>query len=197
MKKLFIHTLFLFIFTFVFTSIALADVIPPDTHPVDGCAKVVNLDEFPNVALIGYYTGPMIDNYETYKIENNQCLTKDYKLNTLSIYWNTKDKANIIDPNKILLKNVSSLGGYIDNDNPLIKENVEYSIAGFDDDQLVIYKSKHISEYNDGTPIKVQTFDNPLESDNLIVDSSSKSTEKNFWQKIVCFFKRLFGGSCS
>lgn len=164
MKKIFIHTLLLFIFAITFTSTASADVIPPNSHSLNRCVKVVNLDEFPNVALIGYYTGPMVNNYETYEIEKNKCLDKGYKFNTLSIYWNAKDKPNTIDPDKILLEDIEPYGGYIDENNPLVKEVIEYSIAGFNGDKLVLYKSKQSSEYNDGTPTKVETFASPLQN---------------------------------
>ena len=164
MKKLFIYTLFLFIYAITFASTASADVIPPNSHSLNRSVKVVNLNEFPNVTLIGYYTGPMVDNYETYEIKNNECLTKGYKFNTLSIYWNKKDKTNTIEPEKILLKDIESYGGYIDENNPLVKEVIEYSIAGFNGDKLVLYKSKQSSEYNDGTPPKVETFASPLQN---------------------------------
>lgn len=164
MKKLFIHTLFFFSCAIVSTSTALADVIPPNSHPLNRCVKIVNLDEFPNLSLIGYYTGPMIDDYETYEIENNECLSKGYKFNTLNIYWNTKDEPNTIDPDKILLEDVEPYGGYVNENNPLVKEIIEYSIAGFNDDKLVLYKSKHTSQYSDGTPSKVETFASPLQN---------------------------------
>lgn len=221
MKKLFIHTLFLFILAFVFTSTVSADVIPPNSHLLNRCVKVVNLDEFPDVALIGYYTGPMLDKYKTYEIENNECLTKGYKFNTLSIYWNKKDKPNTIDPDKILLKKVEPYGGYIDKNDSLVKENIEYSIAGYNGDKLVLYKSKQISEYNDGTPKKVETFVNPLKNQNhqkKEVKSTPTPTPKihktnhqssfvplpesllkpitRGWQSIVCFFRGLLSKGC-
>ncbi len=225
MKKSFINILFLFIFTIIFTSTASADVIPPNSHSLNRCVSVVNLDEFPNVTLIGYYTGPMVDNYETYKIENNKCLTKGYKFNTLSIYWNTKDKQNTIDSDKILLKDIEPYGGYIDENNPLVKEDIEYSIAGFNGGKLVLYKSKQGSEYNDDTPTKVETFAKPLQNTqpknqdqqqkevkptptpNIDKTNDQSNTtplpepfhepaKKGFWQSIVCFFRSLFGKGC-
>ncbi|MCX6737092.1 MAG: hypothetical protein NTW73_03355, partial [Candidatus Parcubacteria bacterium] len=184
MKKLIVSTLFSLAFVFLFLSPVLADVVPGNSHPLNLCVKFVNLNEFPNIVLIGYYTGPMVDKYELYQVKNNECLTKGYKFNKLSIYWNTKDKLNSIDTNNLLLEDVEPYGGYVDQSNPLIKEDIEYSIAGFSGNKLVIYKSKQISEYNNGTAKKVETFDNPLgnitptitivkpaEGDNLVVGS--------------------------
>lgn len=162
MKKLFIYSLFLSVLVFFFPSMASTDVIPPDSHPLDRCVKVVNLDEFPIVVLISYITGPMVEGYETYQIENNKCWGKGYKFNHLNIYWNTKDKPNAIDPDKLLLTDIESYGGYVDKSNPLIKEGIEYSITGFSGKKLVLYKSKQTSEYNNGAPKKVETFNNPL-----------------------------------
>jgi len=164
MKKIIFYTLFLSAFVLFFSSTVSADVIPPNSHPLDRCVKVVNLNEFPNVVLIGYYTGPMVQNYETYQIKNNECWTKGYKFNSLKIYWNTKDKSNSIDSNNLLLDNVEPYGGYVDQSNPLVKESVEYSIAGFSSGKLVLYKSKQTSEYNNGTPAEIETFANPLQN---------------------------------
>ena len=221
MKKLFIYTLFLFIFVTVLTSTVSADIIPPDSHYLDRCIKVVNIDEFPDVALIGYSTGAGMD--DMYEIENNKCLPQGYKFNTLSISWNTKDQSDIFEPENILLKDISPSGGYTDKNDPLVGEVIEYSMVRLSDDRLVLYKSKQISEYNDGTPKKIETFASPLQDtqsknqgqqDNDIesistptpnIDKTNKQTDitpspepvkKGFWQSIICFFRGLFGKGC-
>lgn len=219
MKKLIICTLFSLAFVFLFSSTALADIIPPNSHLLNRCVKVVNLNEFPDVVLIGYYTGPMINKYESYQIKNNGCLTKGYKFNSLSVYWNTKDKPNSIDPNNLLLKNVEPDGGYVGQNNPLVKEDTEYSIAGFSGGKPVLYKSKQTSEYNNGTPKKVETFSNPLGSKGpnkitptptplpkitptpsnqpkITPSPSPESAKRGFRQSIVCFFRGWLGKSC-
>jgi len=155
--------------------------------------KVVNINEFPNIVLIGYYG--MADRYESYQVKNNECLTNGYKLNLLSIYWNTKDKPNSIEPDKLLLENVGSYGGYVDQNNPLISEDIEYSIAGFSGGKLVIYKSKQTSEYNNGTPLKVETFSNPLGNNEPNIPLP-EPVKKGFWQSIICFLRGLFGRGC-
>jgi len=164
MKKIFFYTLFLSAFVLFFSSTVLADSIPPNSHPLNRCVKVVNLNEFPNVVLIGYITGPMVQGSEINQIKNNGCWSKGYKFNSMAIYWNTKDKPNSIDQNNLLLDNVEVYGGYIDQSNPLVKENVEYSIAGYSGGKLVLYKSKQTSEYNNDKPTKVEIFANPLQN---------------------------------
>jgi hypothetical protein len=219
MKKLIIYTLFSLAFVFLFSSTVSADVISPNSHPFSRCVKVVNLSEFPDVVLIGYYTGPMVDKYESYQIKNNECLTKGYKFNSLNIYWNIKDKPNFIDSNNLLLEDIEPYGGYVDQNNPLVKEDIEYSIAGFSGGKLVLYESKQTSEYNNGTPKKVETFSNLLEnkepnkvtptptlspkitptpSEQPIVTPapSPKPVKRGFWQSAICFFRGLFGRGC-
>ena len=209
MKKLIIRILFSLAFIFLIPQIASADVAPENSRSISRCVKIANLNEFPYVVLIGHYTGPMIDKYESYQIKNKECLTKGYKFNSLSIYWNTKDKPNSIDPNNLLLENVEPYGGYVDRNNPLAKEDIEYSIAGFSGGKLVLYKSQQTSEYNNGTPKKVETFSNPLgnkepnkitpaPSDKPIVTivPSPEPIKGGFWQSIICFFRGLFGRGC-
>jgi len=195
MKKIFIYSLFLLTFTLLFSSVVSADVIPPWSHSFNRCAKVVNLNEFPNIILIGYYIGPMVDEYETFQIENNKCLWAGYKFNTLSIYWNTKEKADVIDSNNLLLERITWQDGTIDKNNPLIKEDIEYSIAKISEGKFILYKSRLISEYNDGTPQKIENFQNP-QQENITPTPSPKPVKRGFWQSIICFFKELFGRSC-
>ncbi len=204
MKKIFIYTLFSLAFVFLFSSTVSADITPPNSHPLSRCVKVVNLNEFPNVVLIGYETGPVVnkvDKYEMYQIKNNECLTKGYKFNSLSIYWNTKDKPNSVEPNNLLLENIEPYGGYVDKNNPLVKEDIEYSIVGFSSGKLVLYKSKQTLEYNNGTPKKVETFSNPLgnKEPNKITPTpilSPEPVKRGFWQSIICLFRGLFGKGC-
>ncbi len=224
MKKLLTYTLFSLVFVFLFSSTTSADLIPPNSHSLNRCVKVVNLNEFPNTILIGYITGPMVDKYEAYIINNNECLTKGYKFNSLSIYWTTKEKFNSLDLKNLklsditlLLENIEPYGGYISDSNTLVKEDVEYSIAGFSNEKLIFYKSKQTSEYNNGSQKKVETFSNPLKnnepkkitptstpspkitptpSDQPIIIPAPEPARRGFWQSIACFFNGLFGRGC-
>jgi len=190
-KKLIIYTLFSLTTVFLLPSKALADVMPPDSHPLDRCVKVVNLNEFPDIVLIRYITSVNGKN-ESSQIKNNDCLSGGYKFNSLSIYWSTKDKPDSIEPKNLLLENVEWYGGHADQNNPLVKEDIEYSIAGFSGGKPVLYKSRQISEYNNGTPEKVKAFSNPLGSPT----PSPEPVTGELWQSIVCFLRKLFGKSC-
>mgnify|MGYP001383990558 CR=1 FL=1 len=56
---------------------------------------------------------------------------------------------------------IEPYGGYIEDSNPLVREEIEYHIAGFSGDKLILYKSKQTLGYNNGTPDKVETFGKP------------------------------------
>ena len=220
---------------------ASADIIPENSHPLSRCVKFVNINDFSDVVLIGFYTGPGlgpgVNTYEAYQIENNKCLKKGYKFNTLYIYWTTKEKFNCLNLEELkinsekytgsgtdgegnplyydvyspadltlLLEDVEPYGGYIDETNPLIKETIEYSVAGYLDGKLVVYKSKQTSEYNNGQSNKVETFEkpkinnvepiNPTLTPEQTQNPEPQPVKIDFWNSISCFFKRLFGGSC-
>jgi len=216
MKNLFMYILFLIVSVFSFSSVS-ADLIPPNSHPLDLCVEVVNLEQFPDINLIGHIVGPMIEDLETYTIESGKCLTKGYKFNLLSIYKSSVELDNL------LLEEVKVYGGYIDENDPLIKKKVEYSLVELDSTKMILYKSKEISSYNDGSEDKVELFEASLVIDPLDppvpdpsdgsedkVESletsvnnnplgliiSDKTEEKSFWKSILCFFGGIFGKGC-
>lgn len=222
---------------------ASADVIPEYSHPLSRCVKFVNINDFSDVVLIGFYTGVGVytgvggNTYEAYQIENDECLDKGYKFNRLNIYWTTKENFDHLDIKKLkldsekfassgqdddgnplysyvyspadltlLLEDIEPYGGYIYKNNPLIKETIEYSVAGYSDGKLVVYKSKQTSEYNNGKSNKVETFEkpninnkepiNPTITPEPTQNIEPQPVKKSFWNSISCFIKRLFGGSC-
>jgi hypothetical protein len=151
-------------------NISHADIMPENSHVLDKCIKVVNLDNFPNVDLIGYITGPMVNGDNAYIIKQDECLTKGYKFNDLQIL--SADKTyidsiylNALDINNVNIHNlnmtIDPYGGDIDNSNPLVKEDLEYTLIQLSDNSFSLYLSKQTSSYNDGTPVKVETFPSP------------------------------------
>ena len=71
MKKSFIYTLFSLAFVLLFSSTVSADIIPPNSHSLDRCVKIVNLNDFSDVVLISYITGPMVQGSEINQIKNS------------------------------------------------------------------------------------------------------------------------------
>ncbi len=217
-----INLIFILIFLSLFLiKPASADVIPGDSHPLDKCVKFTNLNDFPNIVLIGFYKGPiMVDKYQAYKIKNNKCLTKGYKHNLLYVYSTTKDKFKKLNLKKLELKShkvktggmnkdgeplyqtvygpknlnllldynnlEDSHGGYVSNDNPLKKQIIEYSIAKKSNGEIVAYKSKEISAYNNDQPKQIKRFEKPdLDTSNKEEDIINKEgNDKNKEHKI-------------
>jgi len=154
---------------FVFAGIASADIIMPNTHPIDRCVKIDNLNNFSDIKLIGIINSVVNSGDNVYEIKD-ACLTKGYKFNTLLIYWTTKDYFNSInlsnlDRNSSLIYNtetsVEPYGGYVDDSNPLIAENITYHIYGFSEstkNRLLVYMSKKVFKYKNGSE-NVENYD--------------------------------------
>jgi len=151
MRKIIFGLLGLFVFVVFLPLPVLADILPESSRSVVKCVKFVNLDYFPNIVLIGRYAGPMTKyDYETYQVENNKCLSQ-YKLNSLDIYWSTKEKPDLIVDNRLLLKAVEASNYSVNENNPLAKETVEYLLAKSFPGRIVAYKNRKILEYDDGS----------------------------------------------
>jgi hypothetical protein len=185
-----------------FSFLVQADAIPPNSHPLERCVKVVNLDDFSEIALVGYYTGPMVKGHEAYEVKNNQCLEKGYKFNILSIYATSKEDLSSmglknIDLSKmdLLLDSVEPYGGYVNESDPLVKETIEYSVTKSPEGKISLEKTRQLSQFNNGLPEKVETFGNTTQTERREA-SFPQPEKKSFWQKIGCFFKGLFGKSC-
>jgi len=228
-------TIFLLAFLFFVPNLASADIMNSNQHQVQRCLKIVNIDKFPDLALVGFYTGVMLENnknYIAYQVKNNECLTKGYKFNKLNLYWVTQKKFASLNLNNLILntkkvasggwdakgnvtyydvyspknlelltENIESGNSVVDNTDHLIKETLEYSLLKNSDGNLSLYKSKRITDYNDGSQQKIETF----QTSGDIINSSStpvnlpeeKQVKKNgFWHSILCFFKIFSSDSC-
>lgn len=65
-----------------------ADVIDPNFHLVARCVVIENGDEFPDIALVGAYTGPTVKAcLMRYIVHPDSCLTKGYKFNSFYLFW--------------------------------------------------------------------------------------------------------------
>jgi hypothetical protein len=175
MKKIII--LGLILLGFGFSSLLVrADVISPGYHYINRCVKVTNLDDFSNISLIAYIVDRIGPSNNINEIKNNECISKGYKFNSINVYWNDKDKSSIIDENKLLIKDFdASISKYIEEKEPLIKEEVEYSLVKSSSGIYSLEKTKVISYYNNGEPNKIETFFNS--GINPIIKDIKKETE--------------------
>jgi hypothetical protein len=203
-KKILFYSLFLLVSALPFPRIVSADLLPPNSHQFDLCVKVVNLNKFPKIVLIGDIIGFVSDGYEPYQIENNKCLEQGSKHNQLSVYWNIKERGISIDPNNLLLEKINVYGGYVDKDDPLVKKEIEYSLTKVPGGKFVLYESKKTFEYNDGTLKKIEK-NNFIEKITKVIKSffssqqillKTKFQKSTLGQNVNCFFKGLAGKGC-
>ena len=202
MKPIFVPVL---LFAFLVPLIASADVIPADHHTVIHCSKFVNLGEFKDLVLIGRYRS-VGGEYTAYQIVDGECFSKGYKFNSFDAYWTTKREFQKLDIQDLdvsnlrpLPKNVYPSGTYsVKDDDPLIKKEVQYSISSFSGDAVEVYESKHIFEYNDGTPKKIEKFRPPEGGEKEIPTQglSFWETIKESYAAVGCFLRKLLGSSC-
>lgn len=174
---------------------ASADVIPPDSHFVERCVRVANAGDFPDIVLIGYVADPAGREYDKYQVAADKCLTKGYKFDTLSIYWNAKGKGLAIDGRNLLAGNIDTYGGYADNASHVAREDVDYSLAHDAAGSLYLYKSRQVTQYDDGTPAKVEAFSSA--SPSASSSPAASAGARGFWHSFICFIVRLFGGACA
>ena len=150
---------------------ASADIIPPESHLVARCASIVNLDDFPDIVVFALVCLPLgSEELERYVVYNDTCLEKGYKYNTLYLYWTTREhfeatglsalqvgplpgaglEKTSMAPVSFLSDQINPWAGYVSDSNPLVSEDLEYSLyeteTGFG-----VYLSRRISRYDDET----------------------------------------------
>jgi hypothetical protein len=183
----------LVVFFLFICKIAYGDIGPwtpdPPAHYVTLCTKITNLDEYPEISLLGYVKSYQGSSFYAYEVSSNQCLTKGYKFNTFSLYAVKKSylegkvistidlpndknavKANIaIDPSE-------SDGYYTPDSNPLISQEYCYKIIGFTDTTVILYKWKEVTKYNNGQTDLIRYYNSngfPLLSQSIANHSNS------------------------
>lgn len=159
--------LLMIIFLFIGKT-AFADVIPENAHYVSMCVKITNIEEYQEIALLGFIESRVGSN-QIYLVSQSKCLTKGYKFNTLELYAVKKTYLEGKDTSKLDLPNdknavktniqINPYYGYISDSNPLVSIEQYYKIVGFTESSVIIYMWKEISKYNNGQKDQVKTFD--------------------------------------
>jgi hypothetical protein len=160
------NQLLMVLFLFV-SKIAYGDIAPSSNsnastqHYVTVCTKITNLNEYPEISLLGYVKSYVGSSFHTYEVSLNQCLTKDYKYNTLCLYAvkktylegkdiSTMDLPNDKNAVKASIPLDPADGYYVAGSNPLISEEYFYKIIGFTETSFVLYKWKVVNKFNNG-----------------------------------------------
>jgi hypothetical protein len=132
-------------------------------HYVTLCTKITNLNEYPEISLLGYVKSYNGSSSHTYEVLSDQCLTKDYKYNTFYLYAVRKkylegkvisamDLPNDMNAVKANIALDASDGYYVANSNPLISEEYFYKIVGFTETSFILNVWKVVSKFNNGQP---------------------------------------------
>lgn len=144
---------------FLFSSIAYGDIVPSNSHLVNKCVRITNMEDYPSVALLGHFvTTSMRSEYSTNLVSANKCLETTNKYTRLYIYAVKKDyiagkDISSIDWSKdpIALKcNISFediYEGYVSDSDPITAIEQYYKIVGFTNTSVVLYKWKEVRKY--------------------------------------------------
>ncbi len=178
------------IFIFLFVSLLAisfvhADIIDPDTHPLNRCVKIVDANTNPDYVLISFVTGPIADSEKPTVVDSNTCLSKGYKFNSLKLYAFDKSYFNTVgiegikvgkqsvpgdcaggcfmpamtDEHAIqVTPNIEPYGGYVSDKDSRTKESIEYSIIGLENGTVNLAKTKQTTSYESLQGDKVEVF---------------------------------------
>jgi len=175
---LFVVLIFLLVISF-----ACADLIPVDSHFVDKCLTINNINDFSDYVIIGAITGPMVGDLseaEIVELEQDVCISKGYKFNKIRVFAVERDYFEEMDSNidlksdKVYAANIETepYAGYVSNSNPLSKVTQVLTIKEVTNDGLIL-----------------EVFSEHDENNHPVSPASFLTT-------IFCFFSSLFGMSC-
>lgn len=154
------YKLYLFIVLCLACRNASCDLIPPNSHFVNKCVVITNVNDYPDISLLGATTCAA-NCPAVYIIGPATCLEKGYKLNCLAIYAVSKSYLAGKDITKIDWSNdkhafksniqIDPSGDYADNSNLIYSINQYYKIVGFTDNSVELYKYKEVDYFCNGS----------------------------------------------
>lgn len=200
-------------------SLVSADIpMGPGWHYVDSCVKITNLNEFPDITIVGVYRDAMEDGTNGFLINNNECIKEGYKFTRLAVGWIDKikpidlenlkvDDSGLPTEINILSEDLSFYVGEV-KDNTYIKAITKEYIIKQKGGSIYFVQSKEITEYNNNKPTKIETFGDQdkkteIKKNDIEVKKESNTNDnqnyvqpakKGFWKSILCFFK--IGKNC-
>lgn len=146
---------------------SFADVIMPNTHYVAKCVKITNMEDYPDVAFIGYSL-LMGQIRQVNELSPTVCLDKGYRLNEYAVYAVNKSYLNGKDISKIVFhKDINALPsniainpymGFVYDSIPLAAIEEYYKVVGFSNTNVILYKWKQVTKYNNGKPDLIENF---------------------------------------
>lgn len=139
----------------------VGDVIPENTHPVSRDVYITNLNDFPEIVLVSYVTGPMIQGYEATIIEQNTPVSKGYKFDRVQLFAVKKtivDQLGGIDQidfakvaEQMSPADIVDPGTYfVPEDNPVATDSYYYKISEVTETVLTLQLDHRVISFNDG-----------------------------------------------
>lgn len=161
-----------------------ADIIIVKPSPAKICAKILNLNDFPETAIIGYSDCiALSESNKAYVVKSNSCL-KIYRTCPLILYAVEKQYLKELDLNKIHWykdKNVRKLNLTINekefNTIDFDAVEVDFMIDRYNDTALYLYKTKMIYKYKTERPDSIQYFNKEVDPLKPIAISTKRATE--------------------
>ena len=144
----------------LFATVTLGDIIPDDSHYVSREVLITNINAFPQIAIIGYATGPM-GGFPPYVVEQGKPLNKGYKFNQFALFAIRKDL--LADAGGVQALDVASIavrypvarvvdpgGRYVSNAYSLDSESFYYEIAVATAAEVTLKLVRHAQRFRDG-----------------------------------------------
>ena len=151
---------------------ASADILPQNSHYVERCVKIANLDQYPSIVVITQDLRMSGDGQTLSPAAAGACLpAPSYKFDGYKIYWAERSYADSISLQDLKLKNasyeassiddanihfitssISTAGGYIDNSNPATSEEVSYILQVDSAGGYSLVSAQEASQKNNTAP---------------------------------------------
>jgi hypothetical protein len=149
------------------SKLSFGDIILSNTHYVAKCVKITNVEDYPDVAFIGYsFWGDM--GVSATELSSSECLNKGYKFNGFAVYAVNKGDLKGKDINKINYPTdpntfpsniaIEPYRGYVHDNIPISGIEEYYKVMGFSDTNVILFKWKQVTKYNNGKPDLTETF---------------------------------------
>ncbi len=165
MRKTFVAVILL---TFFLPLAGSADIIQPGYHTLQREVVITNISSYPDIAIIAYQTGPMIQTYAAQQVQENAALNVSYKFNALNIlavkqaYINAAGGINNIDFSTMTQKlNLDFLGpciATVPDSIPVIYEKITYELRSETSTTLTLHVTQRLLRFNDGSPDRTETY---------------------------------------
>jgi len=180
------------------SSVALADVIMPDTHLVMRCVVIYNISKN-NVDLYGYSEFPGRGNGTAAKIEEGSCLpSKGYKFNSYSIYWSGKTGAPEVElgNENLLSTEIDPDGGYVSNAESKANERIEYNLVKENGKFGLVETGRIVDGKMTLPPSAPNPTPEPSPTPQLPPSPQPPAQQRGFFEGILCWISQLFGRKC-